>query len=359
MPTTRPSRSATKCDVASSVVPELAPLRRATRSRGGVAKSGEARRRRLVLAEDLVEVDDRVEVVGRAAPDRPAEVDAARPARLAHRPHDLAAEREPEPHVDQIARRRPARRPRTACTPQLGREHREAVAHRLGLASRRSPRSRTPADVARRPRRRGRRRPRRRGSRRRPSSGRCALEVARSRAAAARRRAGARSARRAGSAASPRSSESGLDLEASASAPGRYPRVCAKDADRSRAGAGRRARARLRALHRRRQQPRLPRVLRAARGARDDRRPADERAARLHQHALQAARRLPAEGRRRRVGLAPGAPRCGRRGRRRRLQGGPAGRCPTCSASSSRTSGRSSRRSATATSSSRAGRPTT
>ena len=36
-----------------------------------------------------------------------------------------------------------------------------------------------------------------------------------------------------------------------------------------------------------------------------------------------------------------------------------AGRCRTCSASSSRTSGRSSRRSATATSSSRAGRPTT
>ena len=36
----------------------------------------------------------------------------------------------------------------------------------------------------------------------------------------------------------------------------------------------------------------------------------DERAARLHEHALQAARRLPAEGRRGRVGLAAGhAPR--------------------------------------------------
>ena len=71
-----------------------------------------------------------------------------------------------------------------------------------------------------------------------------------------------------------------------------------------------------RSLHRRRQQPRLPRVLRAARGARHDRRPADERAARLHEHAVQAARRLPAEGRRRRVGLAA---RCtGRRSPRRR-----------------------------------------
>ena len=96
-----------------------------------------------------------------------------------------------------------------------------------------------------------------------------------------------------------------------------------KTLDRSRARARRRACARLRPLHRRRQQPRLPRVLRAARGARDDRRAADERAARVHEHALQAARRLPAEGRRGRVGLAPGASRGGRRGGGRRLQGGP------------------------------------
>ena len=80
----------------------------------------------------------------------------------------------------------------------------------------------------------------------------------------------------------------------------------AEDAHRGRARARRRARARLRALPRRRQQPRLPRVLRAAGGARDERRHADERAARLHEHALQAALRLPAEGRRGRVGLAAG-----------------------------------------------------
>ena len=100
------------------------------------------------------------------------------------------------------------------------------------------------------------------------------------------------------------------------------PRV-AEDADRRGARARRRAGARLGAVPRRRQQPRLPRVLRAPRGARDERRPADERAARLHEHALQAARRLPAEGRRRRLGLAAGAPGRRRRGGRRRLQGGP------------------------------------
>ena len=101
--------------------------------------------------------------------------------------------------------------------------------------------------------------------------------------------------------------------------PSRY----AENGDRGRARARRRARPRERALHRRRQQPRLPRVLRVARGTGDDRRPADQRAARVHQHAVQAARRLPAEGRRGRVGLASGAPHGGRRSRRRGLQGGP------------------------------------
>ena len=69
-----------------------------------------------------------------------------------------------------------------------------------------------------------------------------------------------------------------------------------------------------RALPRRRQQPRLPRLLRAARGARDLRRPARRRAARLHEHALQAARRLPPARRSRSPGTrgrctAPRSPR--------------------------------------------------
>ena len=98
----------------------------------------------------------------------------------------------------------------------------------------------------------------------------------------------------------------------------------AEDADRSRARARRRARSRERPVPRRRQQPCLPRLLRTSRGAPDDRRTADECAPRLHQHALQAARGLPSEGRRRRVGLAARAPRRRRRGRRRGLQGGPA-----------------------------------
>ena len=76
----------------------------------------------------------------------------------------------------------------------------------------------------------------------------------------------------------------------------------------------------VRALPRRREQPRLPRLLRAARGARDERRLLDERAARLHEHALQAARRLPAEGRRRRLGHAA---RCTARELLGDLQGGP------------------------------------
>ena len=85
-------------------------------------------------------------------------------------------------------------------------------------------------------------------------------------------------------------------------------RCVPEDAHRRRAAARRRARARVRALPRRRQQPRLPRLLRAARGARDERGLLDQRAARLHEHALQAALRLPAEGRRRRLGHPAGAP---------------------------------------------------
>ena len=74
------------------------------------------------------------------------------------------------------------------------------------------------------------------------------------------------------------------------------------------AAARRRPRARGGAVPRRRQQPRLPRLLRAARGAGDDRGLPDERAARVHEHALQAPRRLPAQGRRGRLGHAPGPP---------------------------------------------------
>ena len=78
----------------------------------------------------------------------------------------------------------------------------------------------------------------------------------------------------------------------------------AEDAHRRGAGARRRAREGLRALPRRRQQPRLPRLLRAARGARDDRGLPDERPPRLHEHALQAAPGLPA----RRASRSPGTP---------------------------------------------------
>ena len=89
------------------------------------------------------------------------------------------------------------------------------------------------------------------------------------------------------------------------------PLPCAENAHWCRAAARRRPGPRLRALPRRREQPRLPRLLRAARGAGDERRHVHERAARLHEHALQAPRRLQAEGRRRRLGHAPGAPRRG------------------------------------------------
>ena len=87
------------------------------------------------------------------------------------------------------------------------------------------------------------------------------------------------------------------------------PLTHAQDVDGSGAAAGRRAGSRLRALPRRRQQPRVPRLLRATGGAGDERGLLDERAARLHEHALQAARGLPAEGRRGRLGHAPGPPR--------------------------------------------------
>ncbi len=150
------------------------------------------------------------------------------------------------------------------------------------------------------------------------------------------------------------SSENGTSSRAIGA--GRYPRPCEpEDPDGRRAAARRRPCARGGALPRRRQQPRLPRLLRAARGAGDDRGLPDERAARVHEHALQAPLRLPAEGRRGGVGHAPRAPARAARDATRAT----GARCPTCCASSSRTSGRSSRRSATATSSSRAGRPTT
>ena len=171
----------------------------------------------------------------------------------------------------------------------------------------------------------------RRRGRRQPAAAGRDVPVGRQRAARSRRPRAAAARPRAARAKRSASSARGLaaklgkwvDLEARHRRPTIPSRRDAEDADGSRARPRRRARARLRPLHRRRQQPRLPRLLRAARGARDDRRHADERAARLHQHALQAARRLPAEGRRGRLGLAPGAPRRGRRGRRRRLQGRP------------------------------------
>ena len=93
-----------------------------------------------------------------------------------------------------------------------------------------------------------------------------------------------------------------------------------EDADRRGAPARRRAGEGLRALPRRRQQPRVPRVLRAPGGAPDDGRAADERPARLHEHALQAALGLRPARRRRRLGHASDPP----HGDRGDVQGGPA-----------------------------------
>ena len=109
----------------------------------------------------------------------------------------------------------------------------------------------------------------------------------------------------------------------------------------------------IRAVPRRQQQPRLPRLLRAAGGARHERGHAHECAARVHEHAVQASHRLPPQGRRRRVGLA---------GRADGLDDAyKSDRRPMADLlrEQFRTSVRSSRRSATATSSSRAGRRTT
>ena len=76
-----------------------------------------------------------------------------------------------------------------------------------------------------------------------------------------------------------------------------YGSAGAEDADRRGAPARRRAGQGSRALPRRRQQPRVSRLLRSSGGAADDRRAADQRAARLHEHALQASVRLqPARG---------------------------------------------------------------
>jgi len=85
----------------------------------------------------------------------------------------------------------------------------------------------------------------------------------------------------------------------------------AEDAHRGRAAARRRACAGRRALPRRREQPGLPGLLRAARGAGDDRGLLDQRAPRVHEHALQAPDRLPP------------ARRCGRLGHARRPSRGP------------------------------------
>ena len=52
----------------------------------------------------------------------------------------------------------------------------------------------------------------------------------------------------------------------------------------------------VRAVPRRQQQPRLPRLLRAAGGARHERGHAHECAARVHEHAVQASHRLPPKG---------------------------------------------------------------
>ena len=81
-----------------------------------------------------------------------------------------------------------------------------------------------------------------------------------------------------------------------------------EDADGRGAPARRRAGEGVRALPRRRQQPRVPRLLRPARGASDHRRPADERAARVHEHAVQAPLGLRAPRGRRRLGHAADAP---------------------------------------------------
>ena len=88
--------------------------------------------------------------------------------------------------------------------------------------------------------------------------------------------------------------------------PGRRLRSASEpqDADGRGAPARRRAGQGIGALPGRREQPRVSRVLRPTRGAPDHRWPADERAARLHQHALQAALRLRAARGRCRVGHA-------------------------------------------------------
>ena len=70
----------------------------------------------------------------------------------------------------------------------------------------------------------------------------------------------------------------------------------------------RRARARGGSLPRRRQQPRLQGVFRPPRGARDERRLPHERAARLHEHARQAALGLPPARGRGRLGHEARAP---------------------------------------------------
>ena len=104
-----------------------------------------------------------------------------------------------------------------------------------------------------------------------------------------------------------------------------------------------------RALPDRRQQPRLPRVLRAAGLDRDLAGRAHERDLRLREHAREDPHRVRAEGDDRRLGR--GHVRA--RGPLRALQGGAKAAARTCCASSGRTSSRWSSRSATATCASR------
>ena len=112
---------------------------------------------------------------------------------------------------------------------------------------------------------------------------------------------------------------------------------------------------RSRALPDRRQQPRLPGVLRAAGHDRDLARRADERDLRLRQHAGEDPDRVRAEGDDRRLGRRA----CRAASSNTSPTRPSASRAPTCCASSGRTSSRWWRRSATRTCASRATRPTT
>ena len=128
-----------------------------------------------------------------------------------------------------------------------------------------------------------------------------------------------------------------------------------QDADGRGAPARRRAGARRPAVPRRRQQPRVPRVLRAAR--RSSRRRTASRRTRYWASRTCSSSSSRTTSRTASRSRGTRGRRIARRSPRRTRRAG--ARCRTCSASSSPTSGRSWRRSATGTSSSRAGRRTT